>query len=75
MRKELELTEQIERYLQGQLSGTEKTAFEEQMAGDPALREAVQLQRQLIMGIERATLKQKVQQAGKRFNTIRRFTR
>ncbi len=45
------------------------------MAGDPALREAVQLQQDIMKGIERAALKQQVQHAGQHFRQWRNFTR
>lgn len=67
MRKELELIEKIERYLKDQLSATEKSAFEEQMAKDPALQEEVTLQQEVMKGVDRAVLRQKVQKASIRF--------
>ena len=67
MRNELEIIEKIERYLKDQLSAVEKTAFEEQMAKEPGLAEEVALQREVMQGMERAILKQKVQHAGIRF--------
>jgi hypothetical protein len=75
MRKELELIEQIERYLQGGLSAAEKKLFEQEMAGDASLREAVALQKEVMQGIERAALKQHIQAARGRYNSIRRITR
>ncbi|MDO6432988.1 hypothetical protein Q4E93_20435 [Flavitalea sp. BT771] len=70
MRKELELIEKIEAYLQGRLSPAETQTFEEQIAGDPALQAEVELQRQLMTGIDRAGLKEEVLTAKKRY-TIR----
>jgi len=70
MRKELELIEKIEAYLQGRLSPAETQAFEEQMAGDPSLQAEVELQRQLMTGIDRTGLREEVVKARKRY-TIR----
>lgn len=75
MRNELELMEKIEQYLNDQLSPDEKTAFEQQMAADPTLREDVLLQQELMKGIERAHLTQQIQQAKTRFKQIRNFTK
>jgi hypothetical protein len=63
MRPELELIEKIEQYIQGKLSLEDKTAFENQIAGNPGLQEEIQLQRDLAKGIERAALKQKIRSA------------
>ncbi len=73
MRIELELIEKIERYLKDQLSEAEKKAFEEQVAKDPVLQEEVALQREIIKGIERAALRQRVQKAGIRYKQGRNF--
>jgi hypothetical protein len=67
MRNELELIEKIERYLQGELTGEEKATFEEQLANEPGLQEAVQIQREVMKGIERTALKQQVKHAAKQF--------
>jgi hypothetical protein len=74
MRKELELIEKIEQYLNGQLEAAEKTAFEEQMAGDPGLREEIRLQKEIMKGIERAALRKSLQGKRLRFRRGRRFT-
>ena len=73
MRIELELIEKIERYLKDQLSEAEKKTFEEQMAKDPALQEEVALQREVMKGIDRAALRQRVQKAGIRYRQVRNF--
>lgn len=75
MRKELEQIKTIEDYLENRLSVDEKTRFEEQLANDPQLREAVQLQQEVMQGVQRAALKQQVQQAGQQFMRWRNFTR
>jgi len=73
MRTELELIKQIESYLAGELTANEKILFEEQIANDPDLQEAVQLQQQVMQGIERVALKQKVQQAKQQFKRSQYF--
>ena len=75
MRNELELIEKIEQYLNDQLSPDERAAFEQQMAGDPQLKEDVLLQQELMKGIERTNLKQQIRQAKARFNGIKNFTK
>lgn len=75
MRKELELIEKIEAYLQGRLSPAETQEFEQQLAGDAHLRTEVELQRQLMTGIQRASLREQVLTAKKRFHFLRRMTR
>jgi len=67
MRPELEIIEKIEQYLRGELNAADKTAFEKQMAADPAMREQVNLQQDIMRGIERTFLKQKIVKAGKSF--------
>src|ERR1700743_1607133 len=56
MRPELELIQRIEQYLNGELTPEDKTAFEAQLAIDPSLHEAVQLQQDIRSGLERASL-------------------
>jgi hypothetical protein len=75
MRKELEQIKTIEDYLENRLSAEEKARFEDQLANDPQLKEAVQLQQQVMQGVQRAALKQQVQQAGQQFMRWRNFTR
>lgn len=75
MRKELESIKKIEDYLSGQLSASEKAGFEEQLANDPQLREEVNLQQELMRGVERAALTQQIKQAGRQFIRWRNFTR
>lgn len=67
MRKELELMETIENYITGKLSDAEKSAFEKRMNADPALQKEVQLQQDLLKGIERAGIKQSVKQGAKKY--------
>jgi len=63
MRPELELIERIERYLDGELSPADKTAFESELAADASLREAVQLQQDIRLGLERASLGSSIRRA------------
>ena len=73
MRKELELIEKIEAYLQGRLSPAETEQFERQLADDPQLLTEVELQRQLMTGIQRASLRGSVLKAKKRYVFRRQF--
>ena len=76
MRPELELIEKIEGYLKGRLSAEEMAAFRKQIAADPELQEKVKLQEDVMKGLERASLSQKVKSAGKAFHygkAIRRW--
>jgi hypothetical protein len=67
MRTELELMEKIEKYLSNELSAADKRTFEEQLAADPALQEQIKLQQETMKGIERASLRKQVEDAGSRF--------
>lgn len=67
MRKELELIETIENYLKGNLSDADKTAFEKKINENPELKKEVELQKQVLKGIERAGLKQSVKQGAKKY--------
>ncbi|MGZ4034829.1 MAG: hypothetical protein ACXVP4_08200, partial [Bacteroidia bacterium] len=67
MRKELELMETIENYLKGNLSEVDKNAFEKRMNANPEIKKEVELQKQLMKGIERTGLKQSAKQAGKKY--------
>jgi len=75
MRKELEIIEKIEAYLEGRLSPDENRQFETQLTNDPGLQKEVELQRQLMMGIDRATLKQQVRSAKKSYYLRRNIFR
>lgn len=67
MRDELQRIEQIERYLEGNMSAEEKTGFEQEMSGDPQLQNDVKLQQDLMQGIKRQALRTDIQQAHQRF--------
>ncbi|HEY0029440.1 MAG TPA: hypothetical protein VGC65_01685 [Bacteroidia bacterium] len=70
MRRELELMKTIENYLKGNLSAADKITFENKIKANPELQKEVELQKQLLEGIERAGLKQSAKQSLKkhRFN-------
>jgi anti-sigma factor RsiW len=67
MRNELEIIATIERYLDGTLSAAERTVFEEELNTDPALKEALQLQRAILEGVERAHWKEQIHKARSRY--------
>lgn len=67
MRKELELIETIENYLKGNLSETDKVAFEKKINENPEVKKEVELQQQVLKGIERAGLKQSATQGSKKY--------
>ena len=75
MRNELEIIEMIERYLQNKLSPAEKTAFEQQLAQSPQLQEELALQQEIMKGIDRAFLRQKVKQAASHYKLRRNIGR
>jgi cytochrome c551/c552 len=68
MRPELELIEKIEDFLKGRLSAEEMAAFRMQIAADPELQEKVRLQEDVMKGLERASLTQKVKNAGRSYH-------
>ena len=57
MRSELLLIEKIEHYLEGTLSSHEHAAFEKQIASNIELQNEVSLQKEIIRGLQRSTLK------------------
>ena len=50
-------TDRIDRYLDGKMDATEKTAFEQEMQHDTSLQQQVEVQRNLRGGIERLGMK------------------
>ncbi|MBS1488863.1 MAG: hypothetical protein JST43_14880 [Bacteroidetes bacterium] len=48
--------EQIEKYVSGRMTETEKSAFESQLTTDPALKNEFALQRSIIHGIQKARI-------------------
>ena len=75
MRPELEIIERIEQYLKGELSPAEKAAFEKQIEADPLLKEEVNAQQDIMRGIERADLKERILKARKSFHSGKSFTK
>lgn len=67
MRKELELMETIEKYLKGNLTEQEKIAFESKIKESPDLKKEVELQKQILKGIERTGLKQSAKKGFKKY--------
>lgn len=63
MRQELELMQKIEQYLLGEMPREEASVFENEMTGNKVLSEEVELQKQLMKGIERSAWRQDAQQA------------
>lgn len=75
MRKELDLIEKIEQYTEGTLSEAEMTQFEANLSYDTYLQEEVQLQKELIDGIERKVLKKEIDQAYKKYQHFKDLQR
>jgi hypothetical protein len=67
MRNELEQIQQIETYLNGTMPADERAIFETNLSGDAGLREAVDLQRELMKGIGRLALQGKVRAARRHY--------
>ncbi|MGB3466954.1 MAG: hypothetical protein WBA74_16865 [Cyclobacteriaceae bacterium] len=58
--EEQEQQELIEKYLNGELTGSDKAAFEEKLSSDDALKESVSLTAELISGLKGAFLRQEI---------------
>lgn len=71
MRKELELMDTIEKYINGSLSEADKVAFEKKLAASPELQKELEVQQQLMKGIERTGLKQSIKKASKKYTLNR----
>ena len=67
MRNELENIEIIEKYLRGELSASDKKAFEDKLKTDVNLQKEVELQREVVEGIKRMGVKQSIQKAYKKY--------
>lgn len=68
-------TELISRYLQNEMSATEKISFEQQLAADPTLREEMAIQQQIVKAAEAAGLKNEFGKAIRRKIVNRRLLR
>jgi cytochrome c2 len=67
MRKELELMETIEKYLKGNMTEAERAAFEKRIQSEPALKKEVELQKEVMQGINRSAIKQSAQAGAKNY--------
>lgn len=63
-----ELTKLIEQYLAGELAPKDAQAFEERMASNETLRNAVDEQREIHSGAKRAHQRQQIEKIGKRYH-------
>ena len=72
MRNELENIELIEKYLRDELSAADKKSFEDQLRTDANLQKEVELQKNVIKGIERFGVKKSIQTASRRYQNRRR---
>lgn len=69
----METNELIDKYLKGLLSKEETNAFEERLKKEPGLKKSLELQKDIIKGVERDGLKQQAQQAYKNYKLKRSF--
>lgn len=67
MRKELEIIQLIEKYLNNELSAQDKIAFEEKLNNNPQLKQEVEKQRLIQEGVQNVALKGTIQKAWKRY--------
>jgi len=73
MRATLETIEQIEKYLMNEMSSPDKMAFENEINSDPTLKSQVEMQQQLVEGIQRIGLKASAIRARRKFQ-IRKWS-
>ncbi len=73
MRPELELIETIEKYLKGEMNAAEKTEFEKRLQNDSKLQKEVKLQQDIMNGIERTAMKQKITKAYTKYMSGKNF--
>lgn len=71
MRPELEILKEIESYINNKLSENEKKAFEDKLKLDANLAKEVELQRDIMEGIERVGIKNSVKKAAKMYQIMR----
>lgn len=67
MRPELNEIQYIEFYLQGKLDSAQRLEFEKKMLSDPAFKEKVELQQQLMQGVENRALRNNIAKAYSKF--------
>lgn len=70
MRPELLLIEKIEQYLEGALTPEETAIFEKQLSENDGLRAEVELQQQIVGGVQRSLIKKEVAAAFIKYKTI-----
>ena len=73
MRAALEQIERIEKYLLNEMSSADKLAFESEISANPTLKSQVEIQQQLVTGIQRIGLKASAQKARIKYN-IRKWS-
>ncbi|MCD6017634.1 MAG: hypothetical protein K0S53_755 [Bacteroidetes bacterium] len=73
MRQELELMQKIEQYLLGQMPGGEASAFESEIHASKELYEQVELQKQLMKGIQRSAWRQDAVQAFEKYSFMQKL--
>lgn len=71
MRPELEIIEQIEKYLTNQLSAKEREDFEAKIKQDTNLAVKVKVQYDALQGINRLAAKESISKAGKKYKNFR----
>lgn len=67
MRKELKLIALIEQYLRNELDEADRVAFEQRLQTNEELKQEVELQRDLMLGLQRLGLTTEIQQAYKKY--------
>lgn len=67
MRKELKLIALIEQYLRNELDEADRAAFEQRLETNEELQQEVELQRDLMLGLQRLGLTTEIQQAYKKY--------
>jgi len=73
MRKELSQMEIIDKYLNNELSQTEKTDFEKKLTTDKNLQNEVRLQEEIMQGIKRNSIKQIATKMYAKNNFMKKF--
>ncbi|MES2567290.1 MAG: hypothetical protein V4565_10510 [Bacteroidota bacterium] len=68
MRPELELVQKIEQYLLGELPVNEASSFENEMNSNKELYKEVELQKQLMKGVQRSALRQDALKAFEKYS-------
>ena len=61
MEENINISEQIDRYILGQMSKEEKDAFDAELSSDPELKHEYELQREIILATQRLHFKRHLQ--------------